>query len=62
MQVIDAVKELKLQRLLEYSGRKSYKISAATILNLPQQVSEGLGDLKKVSSTFGGKRGQKVKL
>ena len=59
----DVIAELfksKLQKLVEYSGKKSYKILVSSLPLLPTHIADRLGDLKKISSTFGGKRGQKV--
>ena len=58
--VIDVINESKLQQLVEYTGRESFKIKVASFSQFPQHVVEGLKTLKKISSTFGGKKGQKV--
>ena len=58
--ILDSVKSGKLQRLLEFSGRRSYKIPVNAFPQFPDHVASDLKSLKKVSSTFAGKRGQKV--
>ena len=58
--ILDSVKIEKLQRVLEFSGRKSYKIPVNAFPQFPDHIASDLKSLKKVSSTFAGKRGQKV--
>jgi hypothetical protein len=58
--VLAAIKENGLERFLESSGRKSFKIPVSAFNMFPEIVEKQLKSLRKTSSTFDGKRGQKV--
>lgn len=59
-QVLDAVKQCGLEGLIESSGRNTLKIPTNKFYLFPSNVASELQTLKKVSTTFGGKVGQKV--
>ena len=58
--VLGAVKQYGLGRFVESSGRNTLKIPVNKFSMFPSNVAAGLQTLKKVSTTFGGKIGQKV--
>ena len=60
-EIIQAVKQYSLQRFVEFSSRNSYKIPVTAFPMFPDTVATMLKSMKKHSTTFGGKRGQKVR-
>ena len=58
--ILEAIKERNLGRYLDVSGRRGFKLSTMALHMFPAEISSKLMHLKKVSTTFDGKRGQKV--
>ena len=58
--VLEAIKENGLERFIASSGRKSFKIPVSALDMFPDAVEKQLKCLRKTSSTFDGKIGQKV--
>ena len=58
--VLESVKKLGLQRFVESSGRKGFKIPVFAFSMFPEPVATSLKSLSKTSSTFNGKVGIKV--
>ena len=58
--VLEAVKENNLGGFVDSSGKKNFKILVSALPMFPVPIANQLKSLKKISSTFDGKRGQKV--
>ena len=56
-----SVRTFGLSRFVENNGTSSFKIPVCAFSKFPESVDSMLRGLKKNSSTFGGKREQKVK-